>query len=445
MLRGKYLVRHSIRTKSTGFSPITFTPTANQARHIFEEEKLTPEENYAAVPDKPDFSSISKAHYRIINPEDVADLVTKLNTNDVLVSSLSRSRTLYGDTSYRIKSLNTKSEINELEPKAEPTIFPYASILFGWKKVYNQQIKPLQDLEPVQKTEKPRLDSKFHKLFTDSHHHKFEEFFIDTRAFRNSDLNSNGGTSLLELREAFTVEDASNVVLDCIGDSKSSFLEFLNFIIPNIGYFRIEGLKHFLSRVSKLSIELNAGAAELKTLVEAIDAQHKKVISILDSRTLNNIALAVTELDPKLSARMMKYMIDDSVCPSEMAVEKFIKSLGSLSRDQTLRELTFLKPVLFHRQPGSNFFAAVLHTITNINEVNKLVIFLKRYPGLLAQEQTSIYKKIEELGACTSLYISQFLKVLKTSDIKLSNDLFQAIASKYDNSPRIVAALSQLI
>lgn len=125
------LTKRLIRQLPRKYSTILFTP--NENKHIFESEKLSPRENYDAVPNKPDFSTIDKVHHEIVNPEDVADLVTKLNTNDVLISILSKCKHLYGDKDYIIRNVNGLNE--------SPVVFPYSSILLSWKEVYNKQIK----------------------------------------------------------------------------------------------------------------------------------------------------------------------------------------------------------------------------------------------------------------------------------------------------------------
>ena len=66
----RYLVKRSR-------SPFLFLP--NETKHIFDEEKLTPEENKAAIPLKPNYDNLEKIHHEVINPEEVSDLVVKFN------------------------------------------------------------------------------------------------------------------------------------------------------------------------------------------------------------------------------------------------------------------------------------------------------------------------------------------------------------------------------
>ena len=83
----RYLVK---RSRSFLFLP-------NETKHIFDEEKLTPEENKAAIPLKPNYDNLEKIHHEVINPEEVSDLVVKFNSNDILASILSKDGYLFGD------------------------------------------------------------------------------------------------------------------------------------------------------------------------------------------------------------------------------------------------------------------------------------------------------------------------------------------------------------
>ncbi|KAI5956754.1 hypothetical protein KGF54_000371 [Candida jiufengensis] len=401
--------------KSGLYSTISFTP--NENKHVFESEKMTREENYAAIPNKPTFTNIEKVHHEILNPEDVADLVTKLNTNDVLISILSRNKNLYGNSNYVIKSL--------AKSRNEPTIFPFASILTSWKNIYNQQIKQLTDLEePVSVKNASKSNTSIGDM-------TFEKFFDQSKAIRNSKLVKGGTIHFSEIGSLYTVESASNDALGSI-DNVTSFEKYLKFISLNLHYFRIDGLKELLGKVSQVNKEYPTIGNLINELVITINASQPSLLNSLDDNTKDNLAYALSGVNFELSKSLLKSLIDSAKCPNEETISKFIGFYTYQNPDQALKDLSFLKSVFFHRPLTTQYFRLLLSTITDKNEIIKFITLLKNSPIILEENQMELYNKLKELSR-SKLLASQFLRLLTKQNIKIDSTLLELVKKDYEN------------
>lgn len=424
MIKRGILARHCCRYNST----ILFTP--NETKHIFDEEKLTREENYLAVPSKPDFSNIQKRFEHIINPEEVADLVTKLNTNDVLIASLSKNQCLYGDKSYVLKSIKNNG-------LTTPTRFPYATIMSSWKSLFNQQIKQLQDLEP-KKADVMLKSTEYHRVYRDNKLTP-RQFFEQSKAFENSRKLNSGKFQLSELHGLFTVEKASDVVLDCT-ETQTEFVQFVQFIKAHLLEFTFEGLKNLLTRVSAKSLALggangntnsdsSCGESEVSDIFKVVHGHFPQLIQSLTGRTLDNLARVTADMDLELSQSILKELLDRGYCPEVDTIEAFLNRylIQNLDKIES-RDLFFLKSVLFHRAPSPILIEAVLASITNINELTKFIMLLKKFPNVLAEQQLVLYEKLEEFNI-TPLVKANFLRLLQQEKIEAKPELLEKISS----------------
>ena len=114
----------------------------------------------------------------MINPEEVSDLVVKFNLNDILVSILSKDGYLFGDKNYLLTGTN------------KPTRFKATSILNSWCRIFNNQIKELKEISPMQFWD-PVVSPQISKAI-EEYGDNFEKLFQETRALKNSKLKSTG-------------------------------------------------------------------------------------------------------------------------------------------------------------------------------------------------------------------------------------------------------------
>ncbi|KAI5962978.1 uncharacterized protein KGF55_002770 [Candida pseudojiufengensis] len=406
------LIRHIFKRRPYS-TTISFTPNDN--RHVFESEKLTTEENWAAIPNKPSFTNIEKVHHEIINPEEVADLVTKLNTNDILVTILSQNKVLYGDPNYIIKSLTGNND--------KPTIFPFSSILSSWKKTYNKQIKPLIDLE------EKNYNSVDNKLIRSIRSKSFEEYFEQSRAMRNSKLISSGILHFSELNSLYTIESATSDTLDSI-DSTSSFEKFLKFITPHLNQFRTDGLKDLLSKISHINKRYPTNGVAIQDIVSTINASNPSLLKSLDNHTKDNLAYVLSSTNPDLSKDLLKSLIESGICPSKESIHKYIENYKLGDQDQALRDLAFLKPTFFHRPLSEEQFEVVLATITNKWDMIKFITLLKNSPSILKDKQLKIYKKLMEFSP-TKLLAAQLLRLLHDRNVTIDPEVLRCIEKDF--------------
>ncbi|CAK9440207.1 uncharacterized protein LODBEIA_P43070 [Lodderomyces beijingensis] len=413
----------------------TFTP--NQGGHVFEEEMLTPEEQYAAVPDRPDFSSVQRIHKDIINPEEVADLFTTLNANDVLVTSLSNCQQLYGDRTFPIAS--------KLRESVEPPVFPYASILRPWQAIYNKQVKTLTDLEPATQSPNPPPAKSRQEALFEKGDLTLDQFFKQTRAINNSQNLLNKGTRLSSTESVFTVEQASAIVLRNAKNA-SDLVEFLQFITPTIGLFFPRGLERMLVQACDSCEKLGSGSFAIADLVRAIERANPRLVSNMSPRTLDSISFCAADADNDLSVSLLKKMVTKGYCPEDRTLDKVAANYRQSSPVQTKKDLYFLKSVIFHREPTFKLFQLLLSSIGNINELNKYITLLsKRYPDTLALYQLDLFQKMMELSSERNLWQAQFLKVLKQSNVKLSKPLAETILSSANVDLNAKEALKTLM
>lgn len=419
------LTRRLIRQIPKRYSTILFTP--NENKHIFESEKLSPKENYDVIPDRPDFSTIDKIHHEIVNPEEVADLVTKLNTNDVLITMLSKNKHLYGDKDNVVRS-----------EEDENPVFPYSSILLSWKDVYNKQIKDLKEIEPVTFTS-PAVDTKYFSLLKDT---SLEEFFHKSRAIKNSTSIKKGNVQPSEVKNLFTVESASNVTLSAV-DSISALEEYMSFIPSKVQFFTFQGLKDLLSLVVLLSDKFPVSGSTVDQLVTAIVSSHPKVLQALEHDIKDKLAHSLVDCNTELATTIIKDLIDESVCPSERTFDKYISNYKWNDPVTTLKELSFLKSAIHHHKMNETTFNLLIQTVTNVNELIKFVTLLKKTPGMLQDKQDQLYSKLRLLTT-SELTTTQFVRFLTKNDVKLSSELKERLIRDYNNDPEVVTVINRL-
>ncbi|KAI5968559.1 hypothetical protein CANMA_002304 [Candida margitis] len=423
------ITKRLIRQLPRRYSTISFI--SNEDRHIFESEKLTKRENSDAIPDKPNFSTIDKVHHEIVNPEEVADLVTKLNTNDVLISILSKEKYLYGDKDYVIRSINKSYET--------PVVFPFSSILLGWKNVYNKQIKNLKEIEPVTHMFPP-VEDKYLNLLKGAA--SFEDFFRKSRAFKNSILIKEGKVQPSEIKSLFTVESACNLVLSTI-DRPEALEEFLTFVAPKVQSFTFHGLKELLTSVTSLCEEFPVSASTINELAVRIIELHPRMLRALESDIKDKLARSVIDINSDLATILIKDLVSASVCPSEKTVEKYYASYKFIDPVTTLKELSFLKPVLHYRKMSDVAFNLVLHTVSNVNELIKLVTLLKRTPDMLNNKQNELYSKLREMTT-SQLITTQFLRFLSARNVRLNKKLRERAIKDYNNDSDVITAINKI-
>ena len=400
----RYLVKRSR-------SPFLFLP--NETKHIFDEEKLSPEENKAAIPLKPNYDNLEKIHHEVINPEEVSDLVVKFNSNDILVSILSKDGYLFGDKNYLLTGTT------------KPTRFKATSILNSWYRIFNNQIKDLKEISPMQFWD-PVVSPQISKAI-EEYGENFEKLFQETRALKNSKLKKHGDIPPSELVDMITVDNLSLYVLNNLS-SIESLAVFVGFMRNHIEYYTVEGLSEILAKLTDICYRLH-GDIDYE-LYLSVKQKHPGVIQKLPSDTIDKLANLLASKNWELSKELIRVLIKRDVCPSETTMNEFLLNFVNSDPETKLRELSFLKLAIFSRGVNELSLQIVLTTIRNIHEFSKLIELIKNSNQcqlILSKYQHILFATLKRVTTNLPLQKAQFVRVLTENNVHVDNDLMRVL------------------
>lgn len=400
----RYLVKRSR-------SPFLFLP--NETKHIFDEEKLTPEENKAAIPIKPNYDNFKKIHHEVINPEEVSDLVVKFNLNDILVSILSKDGYLFGDKNYLLTGTN------------KPTRFKATSILNSWCRIFNNQIKELKEISPMQFWD-PVVSPQISKAI-EEYGDNFEKLFQETRALKNSKLKKHGDIPPSELVDMITVDNLSLYVLNNLS-SIESLAAFVAYMRDHIEYYTVEGLSEILAKLTDICYRLH-GDIDYE-LYLSVKQKHPGVIQKLPSDTIDKLANLLASKNWELSKELIQVLIKRDVCPSETTMNEFLLNFVNSDPETKLKELSFLKLAIFSRGVNELSLQILLSTIRNIHEFSKLIELIKTSSQcqlILSKYQHILFATLKRVTTNLPLQKAQFVRVLTENNVHVDNDLMRVL------------------
>ncbi|EMG45762.1 hypothetical protein SBY92_003468 [Candida maltosa Xu316] len=394
---------------------VDFSFLTNDAKHIFEQEKLTPEQNKAAIPPKPTYDHLKKIHHEVLHPEDACDLVVKINSTDILSSILSENKALFGDENYIIGGNN------------EPTNFVTASILCSWSNIFNKRIKSLEEIEPLEFWE-PSMSPKVKDLYQ-TYGNEFDEFFKHTRALENSKEIKEGTLQPSEVSNYETIDNVSLYVLGKL-DTYESVAQFSEFMNKNIAYYSVEGLVDNLSKLTDICFRQH-GYINYDFIVSIKD-RYPGIFKKLSPDTLDKLGYLLASRDLKLSRKMLKVLIEKSVCPSEATTNEFLLQYVDVDPETKLKELTFIKPVFFHRGVNELTLQVLLSTIRNVQEYGKLIDLVKISENktyLLEKYQNILMMVLKKVSSNFPLHLAQFVRVLTEENVPVDQDVIRKLQS----------------
>ncbi|CAI5760704.1 unnamed protein product [Candida verbasci] len=383
---------------------------SNEVKHIFEVEKLTPEENLAAIPKKPIIpKNITKFQHSIIKPKDVLDLYTKFNLNDVLISILSKSKKLHGVENFQIVS----------KDGIIPNIyFPNSAIILKWIKAFNKKIYSLKPI-PVENYINTTLkNAELEDLVKQS---SFDKIFNIYRVIKSSrDLKY--GNRVEE--NAITLNNLSMLVLNQSNEVIENYLEYL-MELTYVQYFTLHGLKDFINQLS-----LNGDILNLNEFIIYLNGEIPQLFNHMSSESLDKISGFIE--NKEISRNALEILIKRGYLPSESSINNHLKHY--INENDPVRlttELTFLKPV-FHKFSNELIVSILLKTITNIIEFDKFIQLLKSFndPNLLNKYQLSLFKKLMLLKP-TKLEIAQFVNISKSNKIEINQEIMEILNERF--------------
>lgn len=442
------------RTYTTPKKPFVFQPYLpnDNSKYIFPQEKLTPEENQAAIPPRPTFDDISKKVFDIPNPEDVADLVTRLNKTDILISRFSKSRRLFNNS----HTVVIKNKEGDDKVVIREVVFPYLNVANSWTRLFNAQIKPLKDVEAtkagfgvsITKTLKAKLDSVYEKS------NDIGEFFREVNALENSRLVLKGKVNPVELAGLITIDNATIYLLNR-GDILDDFIELMQlitFIQSNVSMFTNKGLSDVLEKLARVVYNDSTRESDLHVLNDflkgLIETQRDVSIAKLHPVTLDKLAyILIKEGDLASGFELLKIMIDEmSECPSEKTLavifNEYNQQHSGKSIEEMIRELCFLKPAIFHKGVDVNSFPVLLKIVRDLRDFQKLIDLVGDNKVVLDTFQLDIFKRFKQFQDQFSvdeydsrqtrrLYLTQLIRVFQRKRINLNEETIKHLKNEF--------------
>ena len=129
----------------------------------------------------------------------------------------------------------------------------------------------------------------------------------------------------------------------------------------------------------------------------------------------------------------------NNVCPSEDTVNEFLLNFVNSDPETKLKELLFLKLIVYHRGVNEMTLQILLSTMRNINEFNKLIDLIRmkdNYKEVLEKYQNILLMTLKRVSTKFTLHLAQFVRLLTELGIQADIDLvnkMQADKSKKTN------------
>lgn len=441
-------------------NPILLVP--EEDRYIFESEKLTPEENRAAIPPRPTFEDFPKYHYEILSPEFIADLLLKPGFKEVFLTSLCKNSAFPGYSNYVLTPKDSSKN-------SEPVNLYFTSMVTKWIEVFNKKVYDLGNL--------PHLEDSLpssNRLTNDMIDEGLKEF-QQTRGQEDVPENFDEFYDFLKLYERthslsalnkgqprITAVTLSSALIDkeiCNG-SPSDFKNFIAFLENNIEQFSYHSSNQLLrSLISKLH-DSN------KT---SLSAKFGRFTDFMDSSILGIYPSMIIDLSPLLmdklvylnticaneegAGAMLRILVEKYKCaPSELTLASYLdlytrttkkdehETLES-AKNRIVRDLDYLKPVFFFKDIHRNSYKILLDSVANVYDLEQFVNLLlskKDRESIMAFTPLIIRRLLllnsigEDSEFYKSLRLSQLLRrLLVENDIKLDENISLALKDHF--------------
>lgn len=371
----------------------------NDDKHIFEGEKLTPEQNAAAVPDKEPVTNAIKYNHEIENPELIADLFIRASQKDILVTSLSPQSPIMGDKNIKWIA------------KEEPlmgTNLQFANITNIWFDKFNKEIKPLHEIpaDSDMNITMKSINQYLEKAWGDQSitRDTLEAFYTSQKAFEKKQFNA------LELVRPDFNKISLFLIKKLTGTEDLQIL--LEYISSKTIHFSEEGSTEFITAL----IEHVKGSKE-KLEIFSDYLQKSRVETDLSLEKLDALASVFIDGGNLAGARkVLAQIVKQSACPSMPNLELFFVEYdvqcADKSSDDVIRELAFLKPVLFHVKWTNVIFEFFLrHCVRNTVEFEHFIHLAGE--EYVAKYQDELLQKLIDIGGDDKMILaSQFIRRL---------------------------------
>ncbi|KAK6202822.1 uncharacterized protein RJT21DRAFT_118898 [Scheffersomyces amazonensis] len=401
--------RISRRTYSGFQSPLSFIP--NEDKHIFESEKLTPEQNESAIPDKPILENVTKYSHEIVNPEDIADVLTRPDENDFVVTLLSKDGIFLGNPNHKL--INKDSSKDSHAPE-----FHFSNIASSWIEVFNKSIIPLNEVTDSSSILKGHINKDSFKQISKRKHEfcktnpnfynatTLKAFFSSIRAFENSERNLSGLVSPTELQKTVTFENTIFYLLnedEVLNDDKN-FAAVLEFLMTYNEFSSVAKLTLFLDHLINY-LSKSASIDKIKSFRNFFNATfpNLNLIEDLDAKSVDKLAMLLSKSgEIKLAQKLLILLVENKrVNPSQETLDSYLlayEQFGEQSKEEFLRNFSSLKPIFFNQKLSSISFQILLnraiYDIEDFHHFINLVSNADNSESLFTNFQNDIFQKL---------------------------------------------------
>lgn len=372
--------------------PVSFIPTGSI--HDFESELLSKQENESAIPDPPEFSNSKKLYSDIVRPTDVCDLVLRPAFEDVVVTSLATNCPLSGKDSYSVVSASSITSTKLL----------FANLAASWLDQLNLDILDLSSL-PLSEHGLKYNNSAKSKLIANQYSPQVVESYENLENFYKFFIDYPDNT--------ITIENVTQQILsECGAAHYKLIIQYLTRNVHSLNPFAINDFVAILldDLVSSASVE----KVELfdSFLNESLVVSVPLLLEDLPPSTLDCLAYITASSSDLYTARktLMLLCRNYRIAPAKATFDLYMARYSKLAiqqeftKDQILRDLSLLKPIIFHYGLTPNSFKLILTLVVdNTYDLSHLVKLVKETSGhLLGAHSLEILNKLRDIQESTT-------------------------------------------
>ncbi|CAH6721414.1 putative ATPase expression protein 1 [[Candida] jaroonii] len=381
-----------------------------------------------------------EVEYEMLSPEHISDLILKPSVNDLFFISFAMGSPFLGKD-YQVIPKDPKD-------KNSTVFLKFSDIANDYINVFNQQVKRLNELPsppviPLNQNVEYTIQEQISK---------YKEDVGELDLFEFSNITHLG--NLLQLAESYrmnlenkkdsslsnssvTIDNFCIFLLSQLEAEVESFPPVISFIESNLGLFNNEGLTTIVQLLISRFQDINdAGAIEIfQNFITKIYNDHSYVASKLDSFSIDVLARkALQNGEYEKGSQILKVLVErNSLLPSNDTITRFFESLPkeftTLTKEQFIRETSFMKPAIFQSSISEETAKVILrYGVENLTEMEH---FMRLIPNNITKQLVSeIISKTVDISE-TSLTVTQMVVCLLKTGATLNEDITRQIQEFY--------------
>lgn len=436
----------SVRFSSTGN-----TFTSNRTLNMLDlGASVTGEE--PNIPKRPKIIDTPKVHLEMLSPEEMCDLIIKLDFRDLFITSLARDSPFSGDCNYKpiSKKLNSTPDTLKLL---------FTDIVSKYQDVFNSQIVKLQPQKG--RVEFPIINQKTINLFDE----KVTEFKKISKL--TQPLTLENFRELGNYLQVLTPKDALGLNKHQLSNDTISIENFFIYLLKNINKYTTEEHQAIIELMTNhiASILIEGLRRILEIILQELHQNEERDVVIsgyatfINENILDRIPHLMGQLHPSQQENLVKIFIKSGdimrarrtlkriiykgkTLPSTKTIEDYLmtyetykneqnreKDSQLLDREKTIKYNLFLKPVFFSTQLTPKLVSWILTTIDSSFELDHLVrrLIEQNDQELMNEVGPLILKKCIEIvepesNVSSCVKITQLFISLQKNGLELKTD-----------------------